>query len=160
MDEDLEPRRNAVRAYAFHEAGHALLAVWLRVPVSDVEIYDDGSLHGVFKGGQTDDPVAAGKIALGGPHAEKMYQDEEIGGHFPLYYNAPQDREAAVASARAAVAYSDGSLAELLADWRLEVDERLLAGWDQLTVVAEQLERRRRLTGDEVAEILASANAS
>ena len=43
-----------------------------------------------------------------------------------------------------------------LETWGSDVDERLNAGWEQVVAVAEKLEQRRRLTADEIGEVLAA----
>jgi hypothetical protein len=149
-----DPRRNDPRTVAFHETGHGVVAHWLGLKVVSIVIHDGVRPGGQFDGAPTDDPVLAGKVALGGPHAEKIYQDRNVGGHFPLYYMGDDDKAWAWKHAQAAHPGNNAVAGVSQDEWRTEVDALLRARWDDVITVALALEQSGSLTGEDIEGLL------
>jgi hypothetical protein len=148
-----------VRSLAYHEAGHAVVAQILGVTVFHATIrprYNDIGhvLHAPIGTMTIEDGVL---ITLAGPAAQRQY--------FPLsrtfaddLYDGMGQHDTAQARALLRVLHGSDhamadSITEAVARWRERADRHVDRHWLWIKAVAQALEERQRLSGDEIARL-------
>lgn len=148
-----------LRSLAYHEAGHACIALTLGVEVFYATIrprYEDAG-HVLQQAIGTLTVHDALLITLAGPSAQRR--------HFPLLRVFADDLEDPMgrydtAQARALLralhgsdSTADDAITDALAQWRTRADRVVERHWPWIKAVAEALEQRQRLSGDEIAQL-------
>lgn len=148
---------------AYHEAGHAVAALRLGVPVRHVTIdpeNDDGGIvlgHVRFRSGDKDPPSLGHRllvISLAGPAAQRRYAPRS-----PVRVNGASDF--AHAQRESELCSSDPMAARSLHHWGEREARHLVAReWWLVERIADILIRRRTISGDELQEALAPIEAA
>jgi ATP-dependent Zn protease len=165
MSKNLENARKpseAERLTAFHEAGHAVMAELCGRQVTEVEIVGDrehsGMVHSLAfppdpadsaaPGSETEEVKRHLKIVLAGVVAEAMVSGRED------WDETSEDLDAAVRFAMRLVDDCEDVL-PLLSDIWIDVERDLRGRWPTVERLADELLRRKELTGSEVRRLLA-----
>ena len=147
-------RHSMLEATAYHEAGHAVAAVFQAVRFEYVTIEADptrgnaGHIARSFRKPKTlEHFYADGVMTMAGEAAQRRFRSSSVRRH-----HSGGDREAAVDLALRAGC--DGPQAELLVKlWGLKAEALVEMRWPQISQVALALIDRRRLTEAEVREV-------
>ena len=156
-----ESPTEADRLTAYHEAGHAVMAELCGRQVTEVEIVGDrehsGMVHslafppdpadGALPEGDREDVERQLKIVLAGTVAEAMVSGREE------WDETSEDLDAAVRLAMRLVDDCEEVL-PLLAEIRCDVEGDLRGRWLTVESLADELVRRKALTGSEVRKLL------
>ncbi len=148
-----DPRRLALTATAYHEAGHAVAAFFARVPFKHVTIKPDGDMNGHVRyvrprrltwAGQH----ARGMVALAGETAQCRFEPRSARGH-----HGASDR-ATVAMLALDVGGGPAVVNALIGLWQAQADELVEGRWDCIERVAATLLERETLTAAEVRDAI------
>jgi hypothetical protein len=149
-----------LRGTAYHEAGHVVFAMAQGRPVIEVAVADDGdgeNFGGTVYGPRPESDLSfrervwnAATLALAGPVAEVIATGIEN----------PEGAADDLADARRLallVCKNDADAAVWLADVRRHLDRLTRGAWCVIEPVAEALIERRRLSGEEVRQVILDA---
>ena len=129
----------------FHEAGHAVIAHILGVPISRV------TLHGLSTRSRPQDQANQAIVAYAGPIAEDRHRRYSVEQHRQMWAGA--EWRADLVNAVRYLGDGDPKLA--LAQARQLVNEH----WPSIELLAAALLARETLTGDEIAALLGSGGS-
>ena len=143
----------AQAAFAHHEAGHAVAALVLHIPVKRISIVPDGR-QGVAghvylgKCRSVDAMHRQGTVALAGEAAQRRYNPRSV------RRDGGRDRQAVVDFALDQTGGS-GEQATLLAQlWELQARNLIESQWDTVQLVAKYLLRQSMLNAAQIRTIL------
>lgn len=162
-------------AAAHHEASHSIVALLNLIQVSDVSVkIDDADATGLtqfymYKNSHTEDKellemltIADLQVAYAGLQGEKLYYKDICGSSkFPLHLRigSSEDFSTAQKLIRSHNLASPGKeTSALKKKLQVEVEQMLVAYWDDVKLVAHQLYKRRKLFYADLKNLLTRNN--
>lgn len=152
---------------AYHEAGHAVVAWSLSVPIRDISV---GSLTGKARDGlgarQLDPELnceadrrwaeKTALILLGGEFAERTYN--ECHDYQSEIYCSDEDRDQLQIVVQGLFGSADLASKDWVKQVESQVDQIVLKNWERISALAEELLAKRHLSGDETLQIIQLSN--
>lgn len=140
---------------AYHEAGHAIACLASNVEIFECWITDKTPTPtGLVRHAEVEASPTAIVILLGGEAAQRRYEPSSLDGDLE---SAIRTDHSEVQRLLACLGDADDAKEAILAECKRQVAALIEEKWLQVKVLAGALIARRRLTGAEIAAVLAAS---